>query len=96
MRAYRGENNEMPAHYGQELNKWALESIGTIALDTRLGCLKAQSNPEVERFINYVRRFFELAYELDVQPSIWKIYKTKMFYEMMNVFDGINEYLTNF
>lgn len=34
---------EMPSDFGNELNKWALESIGVIALDDRLGALMDDS-----------------------------------------------------
>lgn len=33
------ETNEVPNTFGHELNRWALESIGIIALDERLGVL---------------------------------------------------------
>lgn len=33
------ETNEMPNTFGNDLNKWALESIGVIALDERLGLI---------------------------------------------------------
>lgn len=91
MRDIRGADNEMPANFAEELNKWALESIGTIALDTRLGCLDTKSNPEIEQFILMIRKFFSLSYELDVEPSIWKYYKTPKFNELMSVFDSVHK-----
>ena len=39
IRDIRDEKNEVPADFGNEMNKWALESIAYIALDQRLGLL---------------------------------------------------------
>jgi len=43
------ENNETPANFGHEINKWALESIGVIALDTRLGILNETEDSKHQR-----------------------------------------------
>lgn len=45
------ENQEMPANFGFELNKWALESIALIALETRLGVITNDNDPEVQKII---------------------------------------------
>lgn len=39
-RIRNNETMEMPSNFGHELNCWALESIGVIALDQRLGVLE--------------------------------------------------------
>ncbi|KAK3869375.1 hypothetical protein Pcinc_025310 [Petrolisthes cinctipes] len=39
IRLLRDENDEVPESFNTELYKWALESLGTIALDRRLGLL---------------------------------------------------------
>ncbi|XP_037032129.1 probable cytochrome P450 12b2, mitochondrial [Bradysia coprophila] len=83
----RDENNEMPDDFQNELNKWSLESIALIALEHRLGLLSEVDNPENQKLINAVKDFFLLAYELDVQPSIWKYYKTPTFNRLMESFD---------
>lgn len=39
VRAIRDGNDETPADFSNEMNKWALESIACIGLETRLGLL---------------------------------------------------------
>lgn len=47
----RNADNEMPDDFGNELNQWALESIGVIALDQRLGVMSFEKNSETEAII---------------------------------------------
>lgn len=86
----RDDNNELPATFGDELNKWALESMGVIALDHRLGVL-TETNPDAKLLIKSVREFFELTYALDVLPSIWQYYETPKFKRLMQVFDDMTK-----
>lgn len=84
------ETLEMPSDFGNELNKWALESIGVIALDSRLGVLMDDSE-DGQQIIESVKNFFVLSYELDVNLSIWKYYKTPQFKKLMWTFDRMTE-----
>lgn len=88
--AKRDDKNELSASFGQELNKWAVESVGVIALDQRLGVLN-ENNPEAKLVIRGVREFFQLTYELDVLPSIWKYVRTPKFKRLMRVFDDLTK-----
>lgn len=47
----RNSKDEMPDNFGIELNQWALESIGVIALDQRLGVMSNERNQESEAVI---------------------------------------------
>lgn len=47
----RDENSEMPDNFSTEMGAWALESIGVIALDRRLGALEFKRNSDVEQLI---------------------------------------------
>lgn len=47
----RDANEEMPADFGTELSLWALESIGMIALDKRLGVMSFERDEDAERLI---------------------------------------------
>lgn len=51
IRLMRDAKDEMPDDFGNELNLWALESIGVIALDQRLGVLAFERNPDTEQII---------------------------------------------
>uniref|UniRef100_A0A1S4JS52 Uncharacterized protein n=1 Tax=Culex quinquefasciatus TaxID=7176 RepID=A0A1S4JS52_CULQU len=80
----RDEKNEMPGDFHHWLNRWALETIGVLALDTRFGCLEK----EFKRF-SYIREVFQLTWKLDVLPSIWKFYKTSTFNKLMALLDEL-------
>ncbi|KAJ6639074.1 putative cytochrome P450 12b2, mitochondrial, partial [Pseudolycoriella hygida] len=83
----RDEKNEMPADFQNEMNKWSLESIAVIALEQRLELITRDEDPENQKLINAVKDFFSLAFELDIQPSIWKYYRTPKFNRLMAAFD---------
>ncbi|GAB1867131.1 Probable cytochrome P450 49a1 [Camponotus japonicus] len=94
MRALRDPMSpwELPADFRNELYKWSLESICSIALDCRLGCLKsnlaADSEPQI--MINCVHDLFDLVYRLDILPSLWKIYNTRNLKKLFRVVDTLN------
>lgn len=52
----RDHNDETPAHFDTDIGAWALESIGVIALDRRLGAMDANRQPEVEQLIQVKSR----------------------------------------
>lgn len=51
IKTMRDENQEMPANFGFELSKWALESIAVIALEHRLGVLANDNDPESQKMV---------------------------------------------
>lgn len=61
IRVIRDEQNEMPADFSNELNKWSLESISYIALSRRLGLLKeTDSSSKGQQLIEVCWRVLEL------------------------------------
>lgn len=76
-----------------EVNKWSLESIARIAIDTRLGCLDADlpENSDAMKLIKGMPRFFQLAYELDILPSNWKVEPTPEYIELMEIYDTLTK-----
>ncbi|XP_017782393.1 PREDICTED: cytochrome P450 CYP12A2-like isoform X2 [Nicrophorus vespilloides] len=66
MEKLMAKNNEMPANFEHELNKWALESIGIITLDRRLGCLEENPTEEVHALINSVVELLRLLFLIDM------------------------------
>ncbi|KAL1397372.1 hypothetical protein pipiens_009815 [Culex pipiens pipiens] len=89
IRNLRDDKNELPGDFNQWLNRWALEMIGVLALDTRFGVLEKDISQDSSDMIKYVREVFELTYQLDVLPSVWKYYKTPAFKRLMNVLDEL-------
>lgn len=83
----RDDKNELPGDFSQWLNRWALETMGVLALDTRLGVLDESESEEAKSIVDNIRQFFELTYQLDVLPSVWKYYKTPTFHKLMSVLD---------
>lgn len=83
---------ELPGTFNNELNKWALESICSIALDYKLGCLKPDlpKDSEPQKVINCVHEMFDLMYKLELQPSLWKVYPTSNLKRLFAVLDTLN------
>lgn len=85
----RDPHDELPATFGNEMNLWALESIGVIALDRRLGVLAFERDRDADVLIEAVKDFFRLAYVIEMMPPFWKYYQTKQFKQLMGVFDDM-------
>jgi cytochrome P450 family 12 len=51
----RDDKNETPANFSEEVNRWSLESISCIALDTRLGVLNNDTMDENAKTIITVK-----------------------------------------
>ncbi|CRL03628.1 CLUMA_CG016420, isoform A [Clunio marinus] len=84
IREIRDENNETPADFWETLTLWALESIGIIALDTRLG---AMDNPEATKITELIKIIFENINKYDFEPSIWRYYKMPGFKRAMKTYE---------
>ncbi|XP_058978069.1 cytochrome P450 CYP12A2-like isoform X2 [Musca domestica] len=81
---------EVPATFVEEIHRWAVESVGVIALDHRLDMLsRKQRDATAERLIESIMTFFECAGELEFKPTIWKYYKTPTFKKLIKSLDGI-------
>lgn len=93
LKTLRDENMEMPANFGYELSKWALESISSVAFEERLHILdgKSDENNRSMQLIQAVHDFFELSFELEVSPSLWRYYPTKKYKQLMKTFDQMTE-----
>uniref|UniRef100_V5GP28 Cytochrome P450 CYP12A2 n=1 Tax=Anoplophora glabripennis TaxID=217634 RepID=V5GP28_ANOGL len=89
----QNENNEMPDDFQGELYKWALESVGLVALDRHLGCLhlNAPKDSEPQQFISKVNDMFELMYQLDFLPPIWKFISTPALKRYVKILDYITD-----
>lgn len=85
----RDEKNELPADFSQWLNRWALETTGVISVDSRLGVLDEQESEEARTIVKLTKELFDLVYQLDLRPSLWKFYKTPKYHRLMKVFDEL-------
>lgn len=93
IRKIRDKNSETPAGFLDNMNDWALESIGVIALDARLGIL---DNPEASEINQLIKKFFQLSFEYDIQPSIWRYYQTPGFKKFLKTYEKINAIIMNY
>lgn len=97
MKANRDENNMIKKDFDKEMNLWALESIGTVALGCRLNCFDPNlpaDSPEWQ-LIQCVHDLFATANELDFKPSLWRYYSTPTFKQAMKLYEH-HENLTKY
>ncbi|XP_055630416.1 probable cytochrome P450 49a1 [Toxorhynchites rutilus septentrionalis] len=87
----RDNNDELPGDFLHELYKWALESIGRVALDTRLGCVSKTGNEESKRIIDSINAFFWNVAEVELRMPIWRIYKTSAYKKYISALDTFRE-----
>ncbi|XP_026466088.1 probable cytochrome P450 49a1, partial [Ctenocephalides felis] len=89
----RDGNQELPGNFLGELYKWALESIGRVALDTRLGCLSRdlEPNSEPQRIISAINTFFWNVAEVELRVPLWRIYPTKSYRKYIGALDEFRE-----
>lgn len=95
IKTLRNDKNELPPNFFFELNKWALETVASIAVDQRLHILdgkKDDKNSKASQLIKAVDDFFTLSYELEMLPNLWRYMKTAKYKQLMEVFDVMTEY----
>jgi cytochrome P450 family 12 len=63
-----------------------LESIGLITLNRRLGVME---NPEASKINQLIKKVFELSFEYDVLPGIWRTFKTPGFWKVMRTYENL-------
>lgn len=86
------ENGEMPENFHEHLNSWSLESITTLTLGKRLGLMNLENKNEFGKKIQKaIRTILTLGMEFELKPSIWRVYETKQFKELMQAYDDLTE-----
>lgn len=93
IRAIRDGNNEMPDTFMENLNDWGFESIGVIALDTRLGVMDNSKNHKLNQMM---KKIFVNIYEYDAKPNIWRMYKTPGFKAAMKTHEATTEVVNGY
>lgn len=85
MKADRDENNMIKRKFDMEMNLWALESIGTVALGCRLNCLddNLPDNSPQRELIRIIHDLFKIADEMDFKPSLWRYIATPKYKKAM-------------
>ncbi|XP_050678128.1 cytochrome P450 CYP12A2-like isoform X2 [Leptidea sinapis] len=99
-RSKRNDNYMIDAKFDVEMNLWALESIGVVALGGRLNCLDP-SLPEdspARRLIQNVHDSFVMFDKLDFRPSLWRYVATPNYKKAMKCYDDqlkLSKYFIN-
>ncbi|KAK4293595.1 hypothetical protein Pmani_033720 [Petrolisthes manimaculis] len=78
IRLLRDENGEVPESFNTELYKWALESLGTIALDRRLGLLNDEDLTTTShslRLIHLAKQLLTALHETE-NVKMWQYFPT--------------------
>lgn len=91
-RYLRDENNRIPGRFDREMSLWSLESIGVVALGTRINCLdlNLSKDSRVTKLIECTHEFIKISDELDYKPSLWRYYPTRTFKKAMKVYEDID------
>lgn len=99
IRCVRDEKNEMPAKFIFDINKWAMESISMLALDTHLNLLRddvPNNDPRPREFIHSLEEFITLSVDLEYRPSLWKYIATPKYKRIIKAMDKFSEYTFHF
>lgn len=79
VKTIRDENNETSPEFEKYINRWVVDLSGLMSFDLEIGALRKR-DPRADELIEAVEEATELIYQLDLLPSIWRLYKTKKFY----------------
>ncbi|XP_014227711.1 probable cytochrome P450 301a1, mitochondrial [Trichogramma pretiosum] len=80
----KDHNDEVPADFDNEIHKWALECIGRVALDVRLGCLQqgeaGQLSPDSEpqKIIDAAKYALRNVATLELKAPYWRYIPTPL------------------
>ncbi|KAI5634846.1 cytochrome p450 domain-containing protein [Phthorimaea operculella] len=92
------DDNKLNENFDTEMNLWALESIGVVALGGRINCLSEDlpSDSPQKRLIQCVHDIFKIANELDFKPNLWKYFATRKFKRAMKLYEEQEKLATYF
>ncbi|XP_008206386.1 probable cytochrome P450 301a1, mitochondrial [Nasonia vitripennis] len=77
----KDENDEVPADFDNEIHKWALECIGRVALDVRLGCLgsgELAPDSEPQKIIDAAKYALRNVATLELKAPYWRYIPTPL------------------
>ncbi|XP_060530526.1 probable cytochrome P450 301a1, mitochondrial isoform X2 [Cylas formicarius] len=80
MMEMRDENGETPADFDNEIHKWALECIGRVSLDVRLGCLdrNLSSDSEALKIIDAAKYALRNIAIMELRFPFWRYFPTSL------------------
>lgn len=89
LKSLRDENNRITKPFDSEMNLWALESIGVIALGCRLNCFDPNlpEDSPAKQLIQIIHDLFKIVEELDFKPNLWRLYATPTYKKAMKLYE---------
>ncbi|XP_061706531.1 cytochrome P450 CYP12A2-like [Cydia pomonella] len=89
LKSFRDENKRITKKFNVEMNLWSLESIGVVALGTRLNCFdpSVPDDSPAKKLIQNVHDIFNIAEKLDFGVSPWRLFSTPMFKKAMKIYE---------
>ncbi|KAL6258762.1 hypothetical protein P5V15_010710 [Pogonomyrmex californicus] len=74
------DDGELPGDFDNEIHKWALECIGRVALDVRLGCLgeTLSSDSEPQKIIDAAKFALRNVASLELKAPYWRYIPTPL------------------
>ncbi|KAF5274300.1 hypothetical protein FQR65_LT04418 [Abscondita terminalis] len=94
----KDENEEMPPDFDNEVHKWALECIGRVALDTRLGCLDPDLtvNSEPQKIIDAAKYALRNVAILELKFPFWRYFPTTIWHNYIKNMNYFVEICTKY
>lgn len=82
----KNEAEEMPPDFDNEIHKWALECIGRVSLDVRLGCLdpNLSVNSEPQKIIDAAKYALRNVAVLELKFPFWRYFPTPLWSKYVN------------
>ncbi|KAH8280332.1 hypothetical protein KR018_002884, partial [Drosophila ironensis] len=87
----RDGNLEVDENFMEEINRLIFESLCLVAFDREMGLIRRnRDNPEALALFQTSKDILQYIFELDIQPSMWRIVSTPAYRKMVR---GLNESL---
>ncbi|XP_023022151.2 probable cytochrome P450 12a5, mitochondrial [Leptinotarsa decemlineata] len=85
------ETHQMPDDFVNELYKWALESVGIMALNKHFGCLDLTTpqDSDPKKLVTAVLNMFKHLYLIETSPPLWKFISTPLYKKFVKNLDFI-------
>ncbi|XP_063586001.1 probable cytochrome P450 49a1 [Penaeus indicus] len=82
----QAKHGEMPNDFQFEMYKWALESVGLVALNRRLGCLNPsiREDSDALRLIEIVNDIFQALNDTEISLGLWKLFPIPPYKKLKN------------
>ncbi|XP_012279607.1 probable cytochrome P450 301a1, mitochondrial [Orussus abietinus] len=92
----KAEDDEVPGDFDNEVHKWALECIGLVALDVRLGCLGRDLSPDSEpqKIIDAAKYALRNVAVLELKAPYWRYIRTPLWTRYVRNMDYFVEICT--